>query len=182
MANNNGILINYGSEEVVGATDGLVPGKTATLNTSGHLLNEDITVAFPSEYVIPEGSLDIKDNGTGINVAGKATVNVQVPVPDTNGVNAIASQVLEGKIFYGADGKDTGIMPNYYGGDFVQVLDASKTSISLDGAYKGEVYIDIKNPTTITANGTYRATSETVMTEVTVEVPSPEVWDKSYTI
>lgn len=145
MANNNGISIKYGSDVVVDTTAGLVPGKTATLNTSGHLLENDITVDFPA-------------------------------------VNATAAYVLEGKTFYGAEGMATGTMPNYYDGDLVQVLDATHPRMDLEGAYKGQVYIDIQNPDTITTNGTYEAGSEKVMTKVIVNVPSPEVWDKSYTI
>ena len=108
------------------------------------------------------------------------------PIPDnyynTSDANVDASMVLAGKRFYGKDGGDNGELPDYYtSGDYTHVLDASSTSVSLNGAYKGTVYIDIKNPAKITANGTYRASSETVMTEVVVDVQVP-VWDGSNVI
>lgn len=96
---------------------------------------------------------------------------------DTSDANVDASMVLSGKKFYGANGGDTGELADYYTyGDFTTVLDGAITSVALDGAYKGTVYIDVDNPPKITANGTYRAKSETVMTEVVVDVQVP-VWD-----
>ena len=106
---------------------------------------------------------------------------IQDPIPsnyhDTSDANVDAGMVLAGKRFYGKNGGDEGKLPDYYtSGDYTHVLDASSTSVSLNGAYKGTVYIDIKNPAKITANGTYRASSETVMSEVVVDVQVP-VWD-----
>ena len=36
---------------------------------------------IPSEYIVPSGSLDITENGNGIDVTEKESVNVNVPVP-----------------------------------------------------------------------------------------------------
>jgi hypothetical protein len=130
MANNKSILINYGSEAITNDASGFVPGKTATLYTKGHLLENDITVAFPSEYVIPEGEIEIKTNNTTVNVAGKATAKVQITIPegpDVSGVDANAVDVLEGKWFYGENGKQKGTLPLLQNYTFTLTHDDSST-------------------------------------------------------
>jgi hypothetical protein len=142
MANNKSILINYGSEAITNDASGFVPGKTATLYTKGHLLENDITVAFPEDYVIPEGSMDIKENGTGINVAGKATVNVQVPAgPDlskaTGSDGASEADVLKGKWFYGKDGMKEGTLPLSDADAYATEVLAGRTFYGKNGMTEG---------------------------------------------
>lgn len=42
--------------------------------------NVKVDVPIPPEYVIPEGKIEITENGNNIDVAGKAAVDVNVPV------------------------------------------------------------------------------------------------------
>lgn len=115
---------------------------------------------------------------TNLNYEGLSKVTVAaIPAKyiDTTGATAAAGDILTGKTAYVNGEEIRGEMPNNV--DYTQVLDASTTSVPLNGAYRGgEVYIDIKNPDKITENGTYTAAGETVMTQVVVDVQVP-VWD-----
>ena len=113
-----------------------------------------------------------------LNYEGLSKVTVAaIPAKyiDTTGATAVAGDILTGKTAYVNGVEIKGEMPN--NSDYTQVLDASTTFVTLNGAYhEGEVYIDIKNPDKITENGTYTAAGETVMTQVVVDVQVP-VWD-----
>jgi len=55
-------------------------GSTITLyQTSYHGLNKVIVKPIPSQYIIPSGTKSITENGTGIDVASYASVDVAVP-------------------------------------------------------------------------------------------------------
>lgn len=229
MANNNGISIKYGSNEVVGTTADkqLVPGTAATLNTSGYLLEKDITVEFPSNYaVINNSKLLVEENGTDISLQdengayytkidvdvprpairedlkvltennktykatedvyngktyyGYSQVRVEIDVPDVSEVDATKAHVLAGKTFYGENGKETGELADngYTTGTTALELSSSKSSLDLDGAYKGKVQIKYDEPRTVTANGEYNNVVGTIIVEVSDSSEIP-VWDGS---
>lgn len=88
-----------------------------------------------------------------------------------------AGDILEGKVLYGNDGERlTGTMPNngYREGDYILELDVNKPSAALYGAYNGTAKITLEEKT-ITANGTYNATSGKVISKVIVAVPEKAV-------
>jgi hypothetical protein len=98
-----------------------------------------------------------------------------------NDATGSAGDILEDKVLYGNDGERlTGTMPNnaYREGDYVLELDVNKTSEALYGAYNGIAKITLEEKT-ITANGTYNATSGKVISKVIVAVPEKAVdeWD-----
>ena len=92
-----------------------------------------------------------------------------------------AGDILDGKVLYGNNGERLmGTMPNnsYREGDYILELDVNKTSEVLYGAYNGTAKITLEEKT-ITANGTYNATSGKVISKVIVAVPEKAVdeWD-----
>lgn len=153
--------------------------QSVTPSKAGKYLKQVTVNPIPDEYIIPSGNLPVGENKT-YDVTQYSSVDVNVPIPDgyndTTGVTAIESQVLAGKVFYGANGKVTGAMEDngYTSGDYSATLDADLPRLELDGAYKGSVSINIKNPSKITKNGTYPAEDATVMTQVEVDVPIPD--------
>ena len=51
--------------------------------------------AIPSQYIIPTGTLSISQNGSGIDVAQYASVNVAVPAPQTQTKSATPSETAQ---------------------------------------------------------------------------------------
>lgn len=146
-------------------------GNTATLPVKDKEMATDILVTVP-EVVLQEKTATangevVADEGYD----GLSKVMVNVETTDTSDATVTADKVLNGETFYGADGKDTGTMPNYsYGlGDFVQTLDVDTPEYTLNGAYGGTVQIDLEEME-VTENGTYEATSGKVISKVTVAV------------
>lgn len=84
---NGGTIVTITGEEL------RLQSKSATPTTSQQTIAPDngytglsqVTVgAIPSEYVIPTGTKTINQNGTGIDVAAYANVDVAVPAPTPN--------------------------------------------------------------------------------------------------
>jgi hypothetical protein len=93
---------------------------------------------------------------------------------DTSDATATADMVISGQTFYGANGKETGTMPDYgyYAtGSFFASLNTDKTYIDLNGAYSGKVFISPEE-LTITENGDYEASEGKVISKVKVAVES----------
>ncbi len=75
--------------------------KTATPTTSaqeiepdsGYLLSKVTVAAIPSQYIVPTGTKSITENGTGIDVAQYAAVDVAVP--SSGGYTLIHSEEVE---------------------------------------------------------------------------------------
>ena len=75
--------------------------KTATPTTSsqdvepdsGYLLSKVTVAAIPSQYIVPTGTKPITENGTGIDVAQYAAVDVAVP--SSGGYTLIHSEEIE---------------------------------------------------------------------------------------
>lgn len=104
-----------------------------TYTPAANKSNNDMGAVHNKRYVntsgmiVPSGAKSITANGTGIDVSGYATANVNVPNPTLSG-DAAVGNVLSGKTFYNSDyTKRTGTMTNNGA--------VSPTALSAGGSY-----------------------------------------------